>query len=474
MWVVGFIDSYPQHHMQYLPLQTCLGLPFQETLKNNCAPSNSNEQTSGDSVTETNTISWRGHQSLPEHANRSCSRRLLTTRSEETNAENVNRYGKVPRSEHPVQRTNRNTRGLLSSLFDHHHEVPMIPYDDLMLLDTLGTGRISTVYRAIWHDSSTAKRDVRQVALKVATMNQLTGSVSDLEELRHEADIATLLRHNNVCEIVGIASDSESFCLAYEFCEGGSLLSLLNDTSRCYEYLPIALDIANGMAYLHSRNVIHRDLKPSNILLTADYRAKVADFGMSVANTGQELTAETGTYRWMAPEVIRHDSYSSNADVYSFGIVLWQLITREIPFATLTPVQTAYAVAEGYRPEIPSSMPSSLKSIIECCWDHDSKKRPSFTYIAMALAEYAKMAFNPAHVGAQTVKIANEMLANVEGNSTVNVDFSTSLFPQREGNQSHNYSQTSSDALQYEQPQKRTFLNNVPSSSYSSTIGLEL
>jgi mitogen-activated protein kinase kinase len=89
--------------------------------------------------------------------------------------------------------------------------------------------------------------------------------------------------------------------LAFDFCEGGSLLSLLSDTTRYYEYLPIALDVANGMAYLHSRNVIHRDLKPSNILLTKDHRAKIADFGMSVNFSGQELTAETGTYRFMAP-----------------------------------------------------------------------------------------------------------------------------------------------------------------------------
>lgn len=72
------------------------------------------------------------------------------------------------------------------------------------------------------------------------------------------------------------------------------MLSLLSDTTRHYEYLPIALDIANGMAYLHSRDVIHRDLKPANILLTRDHRAKISDFGMSIANTGQELTAETG------------------------------------------------------------------------------------------------------------------------------------------------------------------------------------
>mmetsp|Transcript_18950 Transcript_18950/g.44110 ORF Transcript_18950/g.44110 Transcript_18950/m.44110 type:complete len:208 (-) Transcript_18950:690-1313(-) len=179
------------------------------------------------------------------------------------------------------------------------------------------------------------------------------------------------------------------------------------------------------MAYLHSRNVIHRDLKPSNVLLTLDHRAKVSDFGMSVANTGQELTAETGTYRYMAPEVIRHESYSSNADVYSFGVVLWQLITREVPFATKTPIQAAFAVAEGHRPPIPASTPPRLREIISACWDQDSHKRPSFTYIAMELADYARMAFSPANVGAQTLQIANEMLAFVPGNSTVNVDFST-------------------------------------------------
>lgn len=91
----------------------------------------------------------------------------------------------------------------------------------------------------------------------------------------------------------------------------------------------------------------------------------------------------------------------------------------------MTPIQAAYAVAEGRRPAIPISTPRRLQEIITACWDQDSYKRPSFTYIAMALADYAKMAFSPANVGALTLQIANEMLANVEGNSTVNVDFST-------------------------------------------------
>jgi hypothetical protein len=227
----------------------------------------------------------------------------------------------------------------LANAFDYSESslesrtIPLIPFEELMLIETLGMGRVSTIYRAAWQktsvdDSSKALTDVQMVALKVATVNQETGDTLHVDELRREADIAAMLKHSNVCDLVGVAADSECFCLAYEFCEGGSLLSLLSDTSRYYEYLPIALDIANGMAYLHARQVIHRDLKPSNVLLTRDHRAKISDFGMSVANRGQELTAETGTYRYMAPEVIRHESYSSNADVYSFGILLWQLITR--------------------------------------------------------------------------------------------------------------------------------------------------
>lgn len=176
--------------------------------------------------------------------------------------------------------------------------VPLIPFDELMLIETIGAGRVSTIYRAAWQRNHRAiPSPVQMVALKVAMVNPVTNDTANVDELRREADIAARLDHPNVVDLVGVAADSECFCLAYDFCEGGSLLSLLSDHRRYYEYLPIALDIANGMAYLHSRNVIHRDLKPSNILLTRDHRAKIADFGMSVANFGQELTAETGTYR---------------------------------------------------------------------------------------------------------------------------------------------------------------------------------
>jgi len=345
---------------------------------------------------------------------------------------NVEPFNSSRDDRHPVARRgsrsirySANSPGLLDSLLQAQpSQMTNIPFEELKLLGVIGEGRVSTIYRAVWQ-----KKDdtcLKEIALKVATMGE-NGDDSELQELRQEADIASSLEHYNVCDFVGAAVDSYCFCLAYDYCQNGSLSSLLSDTSRCYDYLPIAIDIANGMAYLHSKKIIHRDLKPSNILLTKENRAKICDFGMSLYYRGQELTAETGTYRWMAPEVIRHETYSSNADVYSFGVVLWQLITREIPFATLTPIQTAYAVAEGQRPDIPSSIPKRLRQIITDCWNADSGKRPSFTYITMALADYAKMAFDPANVGSHTVQIANSVLANVPGNSTVNVDFSAPM-----------------------------------------------
>jgi len=146
---------------------------------------------------------------------------------------------------------------------------------------------------------------VQMIALKAAMhqVDSTTGDTSHIDELRREADITVRLRHPNICDLVGVVADAQCFCLAYDYCKGGSLLSLLTDASHYYKYLPIALGIANGMAYLHSRNIIYRYPKPSNILLTRDHQAKIADFGMWVANTGQELTAETGTYCYMAPEV---------------------------------------------------------------------------------------------------------------------------------------------------------------------------
>lgn len=178
--------------------------------------------------------------------------------------------------------------------------------------------------------------------------------------------------------------------MALEFCSKGPLSRIITNREMSYDYLPIALDISNGMAYLHSKHVVHRDLKPENILIDSQNRAKVADFGLSITHTGdEELTGETGTYRWMSPEVIRHEPYSINSDIYSFGLVLWSLVTREIPFDGLTPVQAAYAVARnGARPPMTNDIPEYIARIISSCWEADQLDRPSFAHVTMGLSKY--------------------------------------------------------------------------------------
>jgi serine/threonine protein kinase len=141
------------------------------------------------------------------------------------------------------------------------------------------------------------------------------------------------------------------------------------------------------MAYLHSRSVVHRDLKSPNLLLDAADRIKVADLGLArhLSATEETMTAETGTYRWMAPELVMHARYDHRADVYSFAIVLWELCTGEVPFGELSSIQAAALVAEGGRPTLRPDMPAALAEMMVACWAAEPAQRPEFAALARRL-----------------------------------------------------------------------------------------
>ncbi|KAL8267931.1 hypothetical protein R6Q59_001729 [Mikania micrantha] len=224
----------------------------------------------------------------------------------------------------------------------------------------------------------------QEVAIKMLKAENITTNMQ--QDFIQEVYIMRKIRHKNVVQFIGACTDTSSLSIVTEFMSGGSVYDYLHKQKGTFKLpilLKVASDISKGMNYLHQNNIIHRDLKAANLLMDENDVVKVADFGVArvKAQTGV-MTAETGTYRWMAPEVIEHKPYDLKADVFSFGIVLWELLTGRLPYEYLTPVQAAIGVVQkGLRPPIPKNTQPKLAQLLVRCWQKDPSLRPNFSEI---------------------------------------------------------------------------------------------
>ncbi|XP_023766449.1 serine/threonine-protein kinase STY46 isoform X1 [Lactuca sativa] len=224
----------------------------------------------------------------------------------------------------------------------------------------------------------------QEVAIKMLKAERIDTDMQ--QEFAQEVYIMRKIRHKNVVQFIGACTKPSSLCIVTEFMSGGSVYDYLHKQKGTFKLpilLKVAIDISRGMNYLHQNNIIHRDLKCANLLMDENDVVKVADFGVArvKAQTGV-MTAETGTYRWMAPEVIEHKPYDLKADVFSFGVVLWELLTGKLPYEFLTPVQAAIGVVQkGLRPTIPKNTQPKLAELLGKCWQKDPALRPDFTEI---------------------------------------------------------------------------------------------
>lgn len=206
-----------------------------------------------------------------------------------------------------------------------------------------------------------------------------------------EVTILARLNHRNVIKLVGACSCPPVFCVITEFLSGGSLRSFLRKLDckqlPLEKIISIALDIAHGLEYVHAQGVIHRDVKPENILFDGELCAKVVDFGVAFEDVYcNTLEDDPGTYRWMAPEMCKRKPYCRKVDVYSFGLVLWELVSGSIPYEDMTPLQAAFAVVnKNLRPVVPLSCPTPLQQLMEQCWSVQPDKRPEFSQIVRTL-----------------------------------------------------------------------------------------
>ncbi|KAJ8427118.1 hypothetical protein Cgig2_030280 [Carnegiea gigantea] len=233
----------------------------------------------------------------------------------------------------------------------------------------------------------------QDVAIKVLKAERIN---TDLQkEFAQEVYIMRKVRHKNVVQFIGACTKPPSLCIVTEFMSGGSVYDYLHKhrgTFKLPSLLKVAIDVSKGMNYLHQNNIIHRDLKAANLLMDENEVVKVADFGVArVKAQSGVMTAETGTYRWMAPEVIEHKPYDHKADVFSFGIVVWELLTGKLPYEYLTPLQAAVGVVQkGLRPTIPKNIHPKLAELLERCWQQDPALRPDFSEIIAILQQIAK------------------------------------------------------------------------------------
>lgn len=236
------------------------------------------------------------------------------------------------------------------------------------------------------------------VAIKLLERPENDPERAQLMEQQFVQEVMMLanLTHPNVVRFIGACRKPVVWCILTEYAKGGSVRQFL--MRRQNRSVPLklavkqALDVARGMAYVHGLGFIHRDLKSDNLLIFADKSIKIADFGVARIEVQTEgMTPETGTYRWMAPEMIQHRPYNQKVDVYSFGIVLWELITGMLPFQNMTAVQAAFAVVnKGARPIVPPDCLPVLGEIMTRCWDANPDVRPPFTEVVMML-ENAEM-----------------------------------------------------------------------------------
>ena len=254
-----------------------------------------------------------------------------------------------------------------------------LDYREINILKEVGRGAFGVVYKGEWRRI--------EVAVKQLPLNQEIPQ-KELEDFKKEANLLKKLRnHRNVVAYIGITLPPQPLAIIQEFCGGGSLNTFLAkhdniDLSTIARWLK---GIAVGMLHLHAEKIIHRDLATRNILLTETLEPKVSDFGMSRKGDDQDdllsqkTTSDVGPLKWMAPESIKEKTYSKKSDVWSYGVVIWEIFERSSPWPEMTPVQAAMMVVyENQHLQPPAHAPAFFKNMMLRCFARNPTSRPEF------------------------------------------------------------------------------------------------
>uniref|UniRef100_A0A4W5PS83 Mitogen-activated protein kinase kinase kinase 7 n=1 Tax=Hucho hucho TaxID=62062 RepID=A0A4W5PS83_9TELE len=257
----------------------------------------------------------------------------------------------------------------------HGYPFEEIDYVDIEVEEVVGRGAFGVVCKAKWKG--------KDVAIK--TIESESERKAFIVELRQLSRV----NHPNIVKLYG--SCNNPVCLVMEYAEGGSLYNVLHGAEPLPYYtashaMSWCFQCSQGVAYLHGmkpKALIHRDLKPPNLLLVAGGTVlKICDFG-TACDIQTHMTNNKGSAAWMAPEVFEGSNYSEKCDVFSWGIILWEVITRRKPFDEIggPAFRIMWAVHNGTRPPLIKSLPKPIESLMTRCWSKDPSQRPSMEEI---------------------------------------------------------------------------------------------
>uniref|UniRef100_A0A3Q3D8E1 Mitogen-activated protein kinase kinase kinase n=1 Tax=Hippocampus comes TaxID=109280 RepID=A0A3Q3D8E1_HIPCM len=262
-------------------------------------------------------------------------------------------------------------------------ECPLeVDFSELLLEEVIGAGGFGKVYKGIWQGE--------EVAVKAARQDPDEDISVTAESVRQEARLFWMLRHPNIIALRGVCLREPNLCLVMEYARGGALnRSLAGKKVPPRVLVNWAVQIATGMDYLHNQAfvpIIHRDLKSSNLILEpvehddlSGKTLKITDFGLAREWHQTTKMSAAGTYAWMAPEVIKLSLFSKSSDVW-FGVLLWELLTGEVPYREIDALAVAYGVAMNKLTlPVPSTCPEPFAQLL--CWSPIPHSRPSFTSI---------------------------------------------------------------------------------------------